>query len=546
MTVVAPPLSIDPLIAEAKRRARRRRVYLLVVLAIAVAGALTYGLLRGGGPVERATGNVDGASAARLRGVGEVGSSGGVTWAMNGHGLWLTRNGGHAWRKVAIPRGSGFIERQGSYVQFADPQHGWISINELTGYAPQRGQRWIFARTTDGGRTWHQSYPSDCHGRCGGGSMSFLDARHGFLLAYEPGAGTPNELLRTDDGGQTWQPVAKAALDGPITFLDNRIGFAFGWGPRIIRGPYFGPPFGTLYRTTDGGRTWSKYDIGGSTSFVQEPIRIVGDRVVVVQNRPNPSGGLNLAAGTIYVSADGRSWSGSAVPGDPTVLTSFTAVSPNVWAFSSGRDLYTTADAGDHWRRIRLRGLVTHRPQRLWFERVDFTSSQVGWLVLGRTLYGTTDGGVHWAVAGPSKGKPIPVHACDPDRLRTYVWSTAKDARHASAYLEFTNLGRLGCRLSGWPTVVAVTADGSLVRAKRSSLRRPQSIVLGPGRSARAEVHGTGAPSSNGSASCRLALRLRITAPGGHRVASSLLQSDRRPLRFPLCGGLAVTAVFRR
>ena len=46
MTVVAPPLSIDPLIAEAKERARRRRLLALgaiVVVAAAVVGT-TYGL----------------------------------------------------------------------------------------------------------------------------------------------------------------------------------------------------------------------------------------------------------------------------------------------------------------------------------------------------------------------------------------------------------------------------------------------------------------------------------------------------------------------
>lgn len=37
MTGLAPPLAVDPLIAEAKRRARRRRLYLVIVLVAAVA-----------------------------------------------------------------------------------------------------------------------------------------------------------------------------------------------------------------------------------------------------------------------------------------------------------------------------------------------------------------------------------------------------------------------------------------------------------------------------------------------------------------------------
>lgn len=45
--VPALPVGLDPLIAEAKQRARRRR-YLFATLAVVAAGALTYGLLPSG------------------------------------------------------------------------------------------------------------------------------------------------------------------------------------------------------------------------------------------------------------------------------------------------------------------------------------------------------------------------------------------------------------------------------------------------------------------------------------------------------------------
>jgi photosystem II stability/assembly factor-like uncharacterized protein len=261
-------IALDPLVAEAKRRAQRRRILLLAAVVFVAAGALTYELLPSGYAGE--SGRVSRASPVRHRTVGEVGSSGGVSWVMNGRGLWLTANGGHAWRKVAVPRGTGSIDRQGSSVQFVDPQHGWISINELAGNAPHLGDRSMFARTTDGGRTWQPSFPAQCRGRCGVAGMSFLDARHGYLIAGAPSAGIPNQLFRTEDGGRIWRAVAKTSVIGPITFLTNRVGLAFenNFWPDF----YFGPPMGTLYRTTDGGRTWSKYDIGGSKSLVEPPI----------------------------------------------------------------------------------------------------------------------------------------------------------------------------------------------------------------------------------------------------------------------------------
>jgi photosystem II stability/assembly factor-like uncharacterized protein len=177
----------------------------------------------------------------------------------------------------------------------------------------------------------------------------------------------------------------------------------------MIIGPYIGPPIITLYRTTNGGRTWSKYDIGGSKSFVELPIRAFGSRVVLAQNAPNRGDGLNLNPGTVDVSPDGgHHWVTHAVPFGPGGLpASFSAVSPSVWAFSSRNDLFTTGDAGRHWRKIGFRSLPTNAQVR----KIVFSSSRVGWAILNGvgphdTLFRTTDGGVHWTPAGPLKPRP--------------------------------------------------------------------------------------------------------------------------------------------
>jgi photosystem II stability/assembly factor-like uncharacterized protein len=540
---------LDPLIAEAKRRARRRKV---LAAAVAVAVAAGIGVLiwtelpsRGTANVSESPGVATGVPAGRLRTVGTVGSSGGVSWVMNGRGLWLTADGGHEWRKVVPPQGTGFIDQQDSHVQFADPQHGWISITESTGYPPNSGSRPVFARTTDGGRTWLPSFPADCHGRCGVAGMDFLDARHGYLIAGAPAVGLPNRLFRTADGGSTWQPVAKMPVLGPITFLDDRVGFAFANSGAPF---YFGPPIGTLYRTTDGGRTWSRYDIGGSKSLVEEPI-IVGHHVVVVQNGHAPDRGVSLAPGKVYVSADGRNWSGSPVAARVAVQSDFSAVSPDVWAFVSGSDVYRsnvhmTRDAGRHWRTISLPHRGKHHP--VWHRQIDLASSKVGWAVLGRRLYGTTDGGLHWRVAGPLKGKPIPVHACSQAQLTVSFWLSPTH-RNPPAHLDIANHGRLGCRLSPWPTVVAVEADGSTLRATRINPRsRPvPPVVVGPGGAARAQVEGIDFRRGNPSA-CPKVVRLRVTPPGGHRATTlggPWRASFGRNFYFPVCGGLSITPV---
>jgi photosystem II stability/assembly factor-like uncharacterized protein len=192
---------------------------------------------------------------------------------------------------------------------------------------------------------------------------------------------------------------------GADHLVNSQEGFAGGPG-QLVTGLYQGPPIITLYRTTDGGRTWSKYNIAGSQSFVELPISVFGRQMVLIQNGPNRGDSLNLNPGTIDVSRNGSSgWVTHTVPFGPGGLpASFSAVSPSVWAFSSGRKLFTTHDAGQHWREIVLRNL----PRNAEIQKIVFTSSKVGWAVINGfgphgTLFRTTDGGEQWTPAGPPK-----------------------------------------------------------------------------------------------------------------------------------------------
>ena len=417
MSVFAPPEPPRPdelelLIPEA--RARHRRRWLLLAAGVAMAagvGLAIWAAIPGGspvvvvrshGPIASTTGQIGGSSYAH-RGISDVGTSGGVTWATDHHHLWLTTNRGRSWRGVRL-RPLGVHLHKGNPnpltniadVQFVDRQRGWVSSTDRAG----------IYRTTDGGRTWRVAIPPGCYRGCDGASIDFLDARHGYALVGVRAIAS-NKLFRTDDGGQTWQLVSQPPVGVPITFLNDRVGFAAGPGPMVI-GLYVGPPIVTLYRTTDGGRTWSKYEIAGSDSFVELPIGVSGGHVVLIQNAPNRGDSLNLNPGTVWVSgAGGGHWSGRAVPFGPGgIPSSFSPVSPRIWAISSRQDLYVTADAGGHWRKVAVRGLPPRAP--IW--KIAFSSSRVGWAIVRSRLAGvvgastlllTTDGGRHWTIAGP-------------------------------------------------------------------------------------------------------------------------------------------------
>jgi photosystem II stability/assembly factor-like uncharacterized protein len=411
-----PPLVEEPEALIPGARARHRRSLLLLAVGLVVALGLGLGawvswpragsqLHHSGAPISGAVEHSSGASA-RLRRIVEVGTSGGVTWVANSHGIWLTSNAGRSWRRSVPPNlaARGVAPGLISDVQFVDKRHGWMSVildSDPTSLA-KGGHHWEIDRTTDGGRTWHWSLPPGCFSSCFDGTVSFLDARHGYALAATRGTfRTPNQLFRTRDGGRTWRLVGRVPVGGSIAFLDDREGFAV--ESVQLAGLLSGiPEPALLSHTGDGGRTWSSYRIPPQSRWLQVPFAAFGRHLVVAGLAAHHINGPDA----FYVSDDaGGRWSMRNPPRNLRLPTSFSAGSPRMWALSSGRGLFVTHDGGRSWRRIALHGL----PPGTSIQTVVFGSSRVGWALVGPTLGGeyapllirTTDGGVHWTPAGP-------------------------------------------------------------------------------------------------------------------------------------------------
>lgn len=343
-------ISVDPLIAEARRRSRRRRFAWLVAAAVASAVLLVALVPRGGRPVDEQRALERAAVRTTISDAGLVGSDG--VWAMNGIGLWLSSDGGSSWRTITPPV-PGAVNGHVVQVQFADASQGWVSaVTNPTG-------RLLF-RTADGGRTWHESRSCDA---CGG-TLAVLDARDVFTLV-----GTT--LFRTRDAGATWRRVGHAPFRGWIEFTDARHGWGAGW---------IG---GGLYRTADGGRTWWRVLRGFATLPQHGVVAVPGDVLVAGVRRPLP------------VRERGQT---------PV----FSAASSRDFVFWARGTLWRSSDAGRSWQRVRSKV----PPRSLWDLR--FTSPDEGWAIFGAVtdtgylrgaaLAHTTDGGRDWAAVAP----PVP------------------------------------------------------------------------------------------------------------------------------------------
>lgn len=154
------------------------------------------------------------------------------------------------------------------------------------------------------------------------------------------------------------------------------------------------------------------------------------------------------------------------------------------------------------------------------------------------------------AASGSAGATTSAAPRCADRNLDVSVFRSAVAAGNVGGYVAFTNRARHACRLSGWPTVVWITAGGRSTKARRVwstmfgpyRVRRVPVVVLRSGMRADAVFAGSDVPRV-GESSCTAYRHLRVTAPGGSR--SVLLSAWLRYLDafMPSCAGISVTMI---
>ena len=196
--------------------------------------------------------------AERLRAVSAVSAK--VAWASGNKGTVLrTVDGGTTWERLTIP--------EAGDLDFRDIE----AFGERTAYALSIGSGGASRvyKTGDGGTTWTLQLANP-EPRGFYDSIAFWDEQNGMVM------GDPVDdhytLLRTDDGGAMWLPVAVTGLPEA---LPDESAFAAS-GTCIVTGgrgnAWFvtgGGPKSRVFRTADGGSTWTVADtpmIAGASS----------------------------------------------------------------------------------------------------------------------------------------------------------------------------------------------------------------------------------------------------------------------------------------
>ncbi len=300
-----------------------------------------------------------------------------------------TEDGGRTWSPVT----NQFVLHslpdnfQPTAIAFWDANHGLVA--GTAGFASR--YLGIVAVTGDGGQSWQVVRQ---------GGAGFLDvaaagtrtawAVKSSLCAYEAYPDCTLDVLYTDDGGNTWQDLQQKLAS--VSFAGNDQG----WGlPPQPAEPGSG---NVIFTTKDSGHHWDTISspCTGSTGQVAA-ISLANDQDGYVACAGEPGAGQQMKS--IFRTRDGgKTWTAVANPGGGGYVAGmFFLPDGHGWLWMRRGPLVATANGGATWSPV---GVV--QPEVVEAYSVFFLSDQTGFALLrdnnARTwrLLKSTDGGQNW------------------------------------------------------------------------------------------------------------------------------------------------------
>jgi len=279
---------------------------------------------------------------------------------VNNGGVWKTTDFGRTWAPIFDEQPTGSIGDVA--VAPSDPNIVYVASGEGIQRPDLSVGKGIF-KSTDAGRTWTR-LGLEAGQQMGGLAIDPKDPNRVFVavLGHPYGPNPERGVYRTLDGGKTWEKVLykdenTGAVQVTIDPVNPQIVYADLWAGRQgpwENGAWNGPNSG-LFKSTDGGTTWSQ----------------------LTKGLPTPAQGLSRIGFCI-------------APSDPSRLYATVA------ADASYGGIYRSDDAGESWKKL-------NSDQRFWGRGDDFAEVKADpknkdiVYTADVVVWKSTDGGMSWS-----------------------------------------------------------------------------------------------------------------------------------------------------
>ena len=167
-------------------------------------------------------------------------------WVGSSNGkIYNTSDGGQNWTtQFSDASVTPFI----NYIEMFDAQNG-IAMGDATLSTKPA----IFLKTSNGGQSWI-SQNSESFGGFSGDiwrRMDFVNPSVGYFL--QSGGSNPQKIFKTVNGGQNWIELENTGYAQILKFYSENVGYYYNNG--------------TIFRTTDGGATWTSFSVSATGSW---------------------------------------------------------------------------------------------------------------------------------------------------------------------------------------------------------------------------------------------------------------------------------------
>lgn len=239
-------------------------------------------------------------------------------WASTSNAVLHTNNGARQWADVTPPWASAL-----RVAAFIDASHAWLagSSHQDGGYTGSVVLGW----TSNSGTSWQEAATISPAAPGLPVDLTFTDPAHGWLL-WSFGSASGSEgysLFRTTDGGRSWSQISYATFQngishGALPLGCHKSGVSFvnaetGWATG-----YCNQPGAFFFVTHDGGVTWAPQTIPtsgvqfGEGAGIPAPPTFYSQSTGVMLAQPHSNGSLQ---NVIYTTTDsGTTWSAHPLP----------------------------------------------------------------------------------------------------------------------------------------------------------------------------------------------------------------------------------------